>query len=123
MAEELVLTKTQLRAGVWEGVLTGAGETEPVLTFRQDAEILSGLEVSAGENGTWIVRAPIPADRISDDIQTFTIMAADDVTVLAHFAIFAGEAVDADLRAEVNLLRAELDLLKRAFRQHCSDTT
>jgi hypothetical protein len=27
-----------------------------------------------------------------------------------------------DLRAEVDLLRAELDMLKRAFRRHCLET-
>jgi hypothetical protein len=27
------------------------------------------------------------------------------------------------LRAEVDLLRAELDMLKRAFRRHCVETT
>jgi hypothetical protein len=30
--------------------------------------------------------------------------------------------LDEDIRAEVDLLRAELDLLKRAFRRHCSET-
>ena len=34
----------------------------------------------------------------------------------------AGEAVSDDLRAEVELLRAELDMLKRAFRRHCLET-
>lgn len=122
MPDTMVLTKTQLRAGVWEGLLTGAGETEPVLTFRHNGEILPGLEIAATDGG-WHVRAPVPVDRISDDVQTFTITASDETTVLAHFAIFAGEMVDEDLRAEVNLLRAELDLLKRAFRKHCTETS
>jgi hypothetical protein len=30
--------------------------------------------------------------------------------------------LEEDIRAEVSLLRAELDLLKRAFRRHCAET-
>lgn len=122
MADDLVLTKTRLIGGVWEGVLTGAGSAEPVLTLRHDGEALPGLTLSPMENHAWHVHAPIPVERINDDLQIFTITAADDVTVLAKFVVFAGETVEDDLRMEVSLLRAELDLLKRAFRKHCSDT-
>jgi hypothetical protein len=34
----------------------------------------------------------------------------------------AGEVLSDDFRSEVSLLRAELDLLKRAFRRHCLET-
>ena len=34
----------------------------------------------------------------------------------------AGEALAHDIRAEIDLLRAELDMLKRAFRRHCLET-
>lgn len=122
MSADWVLTKTRLRAGIWEGVLSGVGPDAPVLTLRHNADILPGLEVSATDDGAWHVKAAIPADRISDDLQTFTITAADDTTVLAHFVVFAGETIDNELRADLDLLRAELDLLKRAFRKHCNDT-
>ena len=122
MAETMVLTKTRLRSGVWEGVLTGATSDQPVLTLRHNGAVLSGLSVEPTPDGTWQVRAQIPVERISDDLQIFTITADDDTTILAHFTVFAGEIDDDDLRAEVALLRAELDLLKRAFRKHCSDT-
>ncbi len=38
---------------------------------------------------------------------------------LDSFAIVAGEPLDDALHAEVILLRAELDMRKRAFRRHC----
>jgi hypothetical protein len=41
---------------------------------------------------------------------------------LAHFTIITGVPMEDDLRAEVDLLRAELDMLKRAFRRHCVET-
>jgi hypothetical protein len=38
------------------------------------------------------------------------------------FAIVTGEPLDDDIRAELDLLRAELEMLKRAFRRHCLET-
>jgi hypothetical protein len=42
--------------------------------------------------------------------------------VLASFAFLAGDALSEDIRAEMDLLRDELDMLKRAFRRHCVET-
>ena len=33
------------------------------------------------------------------------------------------EVYGVDLRAEMDLMRAELDMLKRAFRRHCVETS
>jgi len=41
---------------------------------------------------------------------------------LGHFTIITGVAMEDDIRAEMDLLRAELDMLKRAFRRHCLET-
>lgn len=119
---DFVLAKLRLRGGVWEGSLSGPADATPVLALRHNGDIVAGLTVSDEKPGTWRVRAPVPADRISDDLQTFVITDEGTDTVLASFVIFAGEELDDDLRAEVDLLRAELDLLKRAFRRHCIDT-
>lgn len=119
---EMSLTKLRLRGGVWEGVLSCPTNDAPVLALRQHGDILPGLTVTAAEAHTWHVRAPVPVDRISDDVQTFVITDEANDTILASFVIFAGEQMDDDLRADIDLLRAELDLLKRAFRRHCIDT-
>lgn len=116
----LVLTKTRFRAGVWEGLLTGAGAKPPRLVLWHRDETLPGPDVTPGTDA-FLVQARVPADRIADGLQTFVIATEDDAAVLASFAIFAGEDVGEDLRVEVDLLRAELDLLKQAFRRHCSE--
>lgn len=67
------------------------------------------------------MRFRLPVERLSDGVQTFVIEDASTGDALAHETIFAGEVVDDDIRSEVSLLRAELDLLKRAFRRHCSE--
>jgi len=120
---DLTLTKIQLRAGVWEGVLTGPTSKEPVLALRHNGDILPGLEVTADEPGQWHVRAPVPLELISDDLQSFVIVESDSDTILAQFVILAGEQIETNMRAEIDLLRAELDLLKRAFRRHCDETS
>ncbi|WP_319824873.1 hypothetical protein [Thalassovita sp.] len=120
------LTKTRLFEGVWEGFLTSAAtdNQQPVLEVSHLNEPVLGLSVTEDrENGHWVVRVPIPVSALSDGVQTFTIRDRQTGEVLQSFAILAGEALGDDIRAEVTLLREELDMLKRAFRRHCVETT
>jgi hypothetical protein len=70
----------------------------------------------------WAVRVPIPAEALTEGVQTFVIRDVATEEKLTHFTIITGVAMEEDLRAEVDLLRAELDMLKRAFRRHCLET-
>ncbi|MFN4155949.1 MAG: hypothetical protein ACK4HF_14955 [Paracoccaceae bacterium] len=117
------LTKTRIRAGVWEGVLSGI-EVQPRLEVMLLERPVAGVTVEpvAGRAGEWAVRAPIPADVLNDGVQTFLIREAGSDGTLAHFTIITGVAMEDDMRAEVDLLRQELDMLKRAFRRHCLET-
>ena len=119
----LQLTQTRIRAGVWEGNLTGV-DAAPPLEVRHLERVLPGLTVSEvpGRAGNWLVRVPIPADVLTEGVQTFVIRAVGSDETLAHFTVVTGVALEDDLRAEIDLLRAELDLLKRAFRRHCVET-
>ena len=119
------LTKTRLFEGVWEGVLASAGPdaTAPEIEVTHLQQPLDGVEMTARPASTdWVLRVPIPADRIADGVQTFVIRDRRTGTVLDSFTLVAGDALAHDLRAEITLLREELDLLKRAFRRHCVET-
>jgi hypothetical protein len=120
---EISLTRTRIRAGVWEGVLSGHPDT-PALEVVLDGAVLPGLTVTAMPDtpGDWAVRVAIPAEALTEGVQTFLIRNAADGQTLAHFTIITGVAMEDDMRAEVDLLRAELDMLKRAFRRHCVET-
>ena len=72
--------------------------------------------------GNWAIRIAIPAEALSEGVQTFLIRDKPSGETLAHFTVITGVAMADDLRAEVDLLRAELDMLKRAFRRHCVET-
>ena len=115
------LTAKGLRAGVWEGELAG-GAGVPKLDALHGDRALAGVEVAKlpGEAGRFAVRVPIPADALSDGVQSFLV--CHEGETLAQFAVIAGVPMEEDLRAEVEVLRAELDLLKRAFRRHCVET-
>ena len=116
---QMSLTKTSLTAGVWQGVLYGGGDA-PQLTVSHLGEALAPPDLVA-DGDTWLVSVAIPPETISDGVQTFVIADAATGHELASFALAAGEAMAHDLRAEVDLLRAELDLLKKAFRRFCAD--
>lgn len=119
----LKVTKTRLFQGVWEGVVTGttSGKRPPIAVTHLEQPV-PGADLTEAANGGWHLRIPIPREALSDGIHTFLIRNAETGETLDSFAILAGEALADDIRAEMDLLREELDLLKRAFRRHCLET-
>ena len=122
MAEGMTLTQTRIRAGVWEGILTGAGAQAPKLEVLLLERPLTGVIVAPvpGREGDYQVKVTIPAEVLTEGVQTFLIRQGGQTQ--AHSTIITGVAMEDDLRAEIDLLRAELDMLKRAFRRHCLET-
>ncbi len=120
---EFSLTKTRIRAGIWEGVVSGSA-AEPALQVLHLEKPVAGVRVTAVPErpGNRRVQVPIPPEVLSEGVQTFLICDAASGEKLQHFTIITGVAMEDDLRAEVDLLRAEMDMLKRAFRRHCLET-
>ena len=122
---ELRLTKTRLFEGVWEGILTHDGDDnfQPQIEVTHLQNLVSGVDVhESREDGFWVVKVPIPAQLIADGVQTFLIRDARTGETLESFSLMSGDALSYDIRAEITLLREELDMLKRAFRRHCLET-
>ena len=117
------LVKTRLRAGVWEGMLSGVAG-QPLLEVLHLEAPVAGTSVTEipDRPGDWAVRVPIPVELLSEGVQTFLIRDAVSGDKLGHFTIITGVAMEDDIRAEMDLLRAELDMLKQAFRRHCLET-
>lgn len=123
---DLTLTKIRFRNGVWEGRIGNAPASgaRPDITVMFQDQPVQDVRLSEGETGgEWTVAVPVPAEAVADGVQTFVVFDAASSTRLGDFTLIAGEAVTDDLRAEVELLRAELDMLKRAFRRHCLETS
>lgn len=119
---EPILSRTRIRAGLWEGVLSGAEGVTVEAQFQ--GAVLPGLIQTAipDRPGEQAVRLPIPAEILSEGVQTILLRDAVSGLTLTHFTIVTGVPLEQDIRAEIDLLRAELDMLKRAFRRHCLET-
>ncbi len=119
---ELTLTKTRLQSGVWEGILRHADSSErPSLRVTYLEREIDGVDLTEAE-GHWVVRIPVPLEAVSDGVQTLLIADAETGESLGSIPLLAGEPLSDDIRAEVDFLRAELDMLKKAFRRHCLET-
>ncbi|WP_299355427.1 hypothetical protein [uncultured Shimia sp.] len=119
------LTKTRLFEGIWEGVLTraGTGSAAPNLRVTFLDSPVHGVQVKEdAPQNRWVVRIPIPTEAIADGVQTFLISDGDSGALLDKITMISGEVLADDIRSEMDLLRAELDMLKRAFRRHCVET-
>ncbi|WP_413868719.1 hypothetical protein [Albidovulum sp.] len=116
------LEGARISAGRWQAEIVAPGAAPAVEIWHQEAR-LDGVEVGvATAAGRWPVSVAIPPELLSDGIQTFLVREAGTGAMLGHFSIVTGVPLEADLRAEIDLLRAELDMLKKAFRRHCVET-
>lgn len=114
-----------LKSGIWQGILQRPTAPGRLALVHLGARV-ADARVTAQEDGSWRVAAAIPAQRLSDGVQTFLLM-EDQGTEgeavqpgalhLASLNIVAGQPIDEDLRAELSLMRSELDLLKRELRR------
>lgn len=119
----LELTKTTMKMGIWQGIITGAGGVEPQIEVVFQETPVPGVSVAAhGTEGAWMLNVPVPPDAIADGVQTLLIRDAARDEQIGFITLLAGDVLGDDIRAEMDLLRAELDMLKRAFRRHCLET-
>ena len=114
------LLRERLHSGVWEGEFENLSPKDGIQILFQEKP-LADVVVGARPDGVCVVRGHLPPDVVSDGVHTLLVQIADGTTI-ATCTIIAGTAAGQDMRAEINLLRAELDMLKQAFRRHCVET-
>jgi len=123
---DITVSATRMKEGVWEAILRRsdeAGQADlPRVEVTLDNSQVAGVQVIPDQEGGYVLRVPVPKEAICDGVQTFLVRDGDSGAKLGAFTLIAGEAVEGDMRAEIELLRAELDMLKRAFRRHCLET-
>ncbi len=121
----LTLSKIRFRAGVWDGRIDDASASgaTPDIAVRLLDRRVETVTLSPGDTpGAWHLAITIPPETLGDGVHCFVISDERTDTKLGDFTLIAGEPLSDELRAEVALLRAELDMLKRAFRRHCLET-
>ncbi|NIZ11148.1 hypothetical protein [Pseudooceanicola sp. HF7] len=116
---QITLTKIRLENATWEGLLSAPKQdTAPELEAMLEGQPLPAPVLEpTGTAGEWAVKLPVPPGAIGDGVRVVLILDKARGTVLASFAVLAGDALQDSLATEVALLRAELDMLKRAFRR------
>lgn len=124
---DYAVTKTRIHAGIWEGVVAtqSDAETAPDIEVTHLGEPIQSVSLAErrSDKGVWDLRIAIPPELLSDGVQVFLISDKETKEKLAAFTILTGEPLEDDIRAETELLRAELDMLKRAFRRHCLEAS
>ncbi|WP_417269001.1 hypothetical protein [Celeribacter sp.] len=123
---EAKLIKSSLKAGIWEGVLTLSdpdAEAPEIQVTHRDQPIGGHTLIEIPERaGLYAFQFVIPSDLINDGVETFLFTNRETGEPLGSCVVLAGDSVSDDVRAEIDLMRAELDMLKRAFRRHCIET-
>jgi hypothetical protein len=127
MSDKIELTKLRLVEGGWHGSIKHHGRDgtwQPNIEVTHlDFPVDGGNVLEDRIEECWHVSVPIPVDRIADGVQTFVIRDRCEDMLLGSFSIVAGDALAEDIRPELSLLRVELDMLKKAFRRHCVETS
>jgi hypothetical protein len=121
----MTLIDRRLTGATWQARIVGhTGRGTPRIEVLHQGRQVPEVTVMAAEDapGEWDVVVPLPAIGLSEGIQLLLVNDESGETRLAELALIGGELPPEDLRAEVALLRAELDMLKRAFRRHCIET-
>ena len=119
------LLHTRTINGIWEGILSyGRDSATPYVQVTHREKPISDVSIQEvpDQPGNWQLRFPIPSSCLSDSIETLLISDAATGEALGSYTVTTGHDAQVDIRAEVDLLRAELDMLKRAFRRHCRET-
>lgn len=115
-----------LKAGIWSGLLHRA--VAPAQAgLVHNGERVAEARIAAAGDGTWRIDVDLPAGRLGDGMTSFLLfeeILGDDGPVgrgelLASLSVSAGRALERDLLAELDLVRSELELLKREFRRFC----
>ncbi|MCY1126699.1 hypothetical protein OU426_07535 [Frigidibacter sp. RF13] len=115
------LLESRIAKGIWHGLVKAGAAPGIEIWWGEERLADLSVEAATGAAGHWRLIAPIPAAAIEEGVQVFQVIDRASGVRLGHFAISAGTPDGTDLVAEIALLRADLDLLARAFRQHCRE--
>lgn len=117
------LAQVRLHNGRYEGLLTASAPTELELVHGGTVIGLANVIPDGDQTDSYLVTADLPASVLSDGVQIVSLRSVSTGAVLGRITLMAGSALDEDFRAELATLRDELEMLKTAFRRHCTETS
>lgn len=114
-----------LKSGIWQGTLRRETPPDRLLLVHMGNRV-GEARATAQEDGSWRIAAAIPAEKLSEGVQTFILIEDQGrdneppqpgAPQLASLSLVAGAVLEQDLLAELNLMRSELDLVKKELRR------
>lgn len=117
-----------LKSGIWQGILRREDAPGRLLLVHMGTRVAEA-RATAQDDGGWRVAAAIPAEKLSDGVQTFILLEdggegaeppLPGARHVASLSMVLGAPLEEDMRAELDLIRAELDLLKKELRRLAS---
>ena len=119
-SSDWTLTASALERGVWTLRLEG-GSTPPKIEVSHAHRPIPGVKVEPADGAVTIV-AELPREVLSDGLQSVHAVDKASGVTLASLHVAAGRTVSRDMATELSLLRGELEILKKAFRRHLSES-
>ena len=116
------LTPVRLSGGRYEGLLTSAQGAGIEAVFEGRVVAVASVSQDPQRPDGWRVACDLPAEVIGRGVSVIALRSVASGEVLDRITLMSGAPLDEDIRAEVALLRDELEMLKRAFRRHCAET-
>ncbi|TDL79352.1 hypothetical protein E2L08_10005 [Palleronia sediminis] len=110
------LAADRFERGTWTLRLTPRDGEGPRLDVTLRHRPVPGVE-TATEGGDTVLTVPVPPEALSDGAHTILVSERKTGATVASLQIVAGAPLAEDIRAEIDLVRAELDILKQAFRR------
>lgn len=117
-----ILTPVGFSGGRYEGALQASRAPDIEALYQGKVVAMASPVPLAGRKNEYRVTLDLPAAVMADGVQVISLRSTISGEVLDHVTLMAGAVLDADIRAELALLRAEFEVLKRAFRRHCIET-
>lgn len=119
---DAVLTRVRFQGGRYEALLDAPAPSG--LEAVHQGKIVAVAQLSADDSlpGRYRVILDLPATVLGAGVQVITLRATGSGQMLDRITLLSGDPLDEDIRAELALLRDELEMLKHAFRRHCADT-
>ncbi|MEQ8367391.1 MAG: hypothetical protein RIB61_11840 [Roseicyclus sp.] len=119
--EDETLIRVRLSGGRYEGILTTGTPAGVEAVHEGSVVAVATLAADDLRPDTYRIALDLPAHLIGEGVHVVNIRSAGSGAVLDRVTLMAGAELDEDIRAELALLRDELEMLKRAFRRHCAE--
>lgn len=120
--QDETLTRVRLHGGRYEGLYAGPPDAGIEALLQGQVIAVAKIAPEDAVPSRFRVALDLPSAVIGEGVQVITLRSTLSGAALDRITLMAGDPLDEDIRAEVALLRDELEMLKHAFRRQAAAT-